>query len=189
MLLQRVFVTILLSMGILLLVGCDSGYSDSPAPQPDGQPASVKRGWPKVGSPSPPFQLMDLEGNRVALSDFLGKVVMVNFWATWCGPCRVEMPAMEQLHQDLKKGGLEVLAISVDPQGMVVTRPFREAMGLTFSILHDSDYRIGSAYGARTLPMTYLIDRHGVVRHRIFGARDWNGQDARELIRTLLEEA
>ena len=142
-----------------------------------------------MGSVSPAFQLLDLEGNQISLSDYNGKVVLLNFWATWCAPCRVEMPAMESLYQDLNKDGLEVLAISIDPQGMVVTRPFQEAMGLTFTILHDSDFRVGAAYGARTLPMTYLIDRKGIIRQRIFGARDWNGVDARQLIRSLLHNS
>ena len=142
-----------------------------------------------MGSVSPAFQLLDLKGNQISLSDYSGKVVLLNFWATWCAPCRVEMPAMESLYQDLHEEGLEVLAISIDPQGMVVTRPFQEAMGLTFTILHDSDYRVGSAYGARTLPMTYLIDRRGIIRQRIFGARDWNGMDARQLIRNLLQNS
>ena len=130
---------------------------------------------------------MDLDGDQMSLSEFQGKVVLLNFWATWCGPCRVEMPAMEVLYQDLQGEGLEILAVSVDPQGMVVTRPFKEAMALTFPILHDPDYRVGAAYGARTLPMTYLIDRKGIIRHRIFGARDWSGPDAQELIRSLLD--
>jgi len=142
-----------------------------------------------MGSVSPAFQLLDLKGNPISLSDYSGKVVLLNFWATWCAPCRVEMPAMESLYQDLHEEGLEVLAISIDPQGMVVTQPFQEAMGLTFTILHDSDYRVGAAYGARTLPMTYLIDRRGIIRQRIFGARDWNGMDARQLIRSLLQNS
>ncbi len=170
------------------MFGCDSGYSNpSNEAAADSQPASVTRGLPSMGSVSPSFQLLDLKGNQISLSDYNGKVVLLNFWATWCAPCRVEMPAMESLYQDLHQDGLEVLAISIDPQGMVVTRPFQEAMGLTFPILHDSDYRVGAAYGARTLPMTYLIDRKGIIRQRIFGARDWNGVDARQLIRSLLQ--
>ena len=176
----------LFGMGLLFTVGCDSGYSDSSGPTSDSEPQSLKRGLPTLGSLSPAFQLVDLEGSQIALSDFKGKVVLLNFWATWCGPCRVEMPAMETLYQDLHKEGLEVLAVSIDSQGKIVTQPFQEAMGLTFLILHDPDYQVGAAYGARTLPMTYLIDREGVIRHRIFGARDWNGQEARQLIRTLL---
>ena len=184
---RSLLVLFLSIQGPFFTVGCDSGYSNpSNEPAADSQPASIKRGLPSMGSVSPAFQLRDLKGNQISLSDYNGKVVLLNFWATWCAPCRVEMPAMESLYQDLQKDGLEVLAISIDPQGMVVTRPFQEAMGLTFTILHDSDFRVGAAYGARTLPMTYLIDRKGIIRQRIFGARDWNGMDARQLIRSLL---
>ncbi len=188
---QRSLSVLLLSIiGPLFTLGCDSGYSNpSNDPAADNQPKSIKRGLPTMGSVSPAFHLIDLNGNQIALSDYRGKVVLLNFWATWCAPCRVEMPAMETLYQDLHKEGLEVLAISIDPQGIVVTRPFQEAMGLTFTILHDSDYRVGAAYGARTLPMTYLIDRKGIIRQRIFGARDWNGMDARQLIRSFLQNA
>jgi peroxiredoxin len=133
-------------------------------------------------------RLMDLDGAVHSLPEYQGKVVFLNFWATWCGPCKVEMPAMEALYQAFRSQGLEILAVSVDQQGAAVTRPFKEAMGLSFPILHDSDYQVGLTYGARTLPMTYLIDRQGVIRQRVFGARDWNSQEARKLISELLEE-
>ena len=171
----------------LSLVSCDSGYSGLSEVSSDNQPLNVKRGWPRIGAPSPPFTLNDMEGRPISLSDYVGKVVLLNFWATWCGPCRVEMPAMESLYQEMKSQGLVILAVSVDAQGTVVTRPFQEAMGLTFPILHDPDYEVGLAYGARTLPITYILDRQGVIQHRVFGARDWNGQKAKELIRELLD--
>jgi peroxiredoxin len=142
-----------------------------------------------MGSPAPAFQLIDLQGNRQALPDYHGKVVLLNFWATWCGPCRVEMPSMEILYQDLKKEGFAILAISSDPQGSIVTRPFVASKGLTFPILHDSDYRVSGSYGVRTLPMSFLIDRNGTLTHRVFGARDWNSPEARELIHGLLQES
>ena len=173
-----------------LTTSCDFGFSsESDSAQSGQQPANLKRAWPKIGSVSPPFALVDLGGNSVKISDFKGKVVLLNFWATWCGPCRVEMPAMEGLYQDLNPKGLEILAVSVDPQGVAATKPFKEALGLSFPILHDPDYQVGIAYGARTLPMTYLIDRQSVIRHRVFGARDWNGAEARDLISSLLDAA
>ncbi|MGB0910046.1 MAG: TlpA disulfide reductase family protein [Nitrospirales bacterium] len=171
----------------LITASCDSGYSGLSEVSSDNRPMNVKRGWPNIGAPSPPFTLGDLEGRQVSLSDFSGKVVLLNFWATWCGPCRVEMPAMEALYQEMKGKGLAIVAVSVDAQGTVVTRPFQEAMGLTFPILHDSDYEVGLSYGARTLPITYIIDRQGIIRHRVFGARDWNGAKAKELIQELLD--
>ncbi len=173
----------LLSMTVM---GCDSGYSGFSDVSSTDHQLKVKRGWPKIDAPSPPFTLSDLNGKQVSLSDFKGKVVLLNFWATWCGPCRVEMPAMEALYREMQSQGLEILAVSVDAQGAVVTRPFQEAMGLSFPILHDPDYEVGLAYGARTLPISYVIDTKGIIRHRVFGARDWNGPQAKALIQSLL---
>jgi peroxiredoxin len=112
---------------------------------------------------------------------------MLNFWATWCGPCRVEMPAMEQLYHVFGRKDFEILAISTDAQGPSVTRPFRDDMKLTFPILHDSDFRVGVTYGTRTLPMTFLVNRRGIITHRIFGARDWFSPEAKQMIQTLIQ--
>ncbi len=172
---------------VLSGVACDSGYSDQK--EFSGNAVAVRQAPPAMGSPAPDFQLIDLQGNRQALPDYHGKVVLLNFWATWCGPCRVEMPSMEILYQDLKEEDFAVLAISSDPQGSIVTRPFVASRGLTFPILHDSDYRVSGSYGVRTLPMSFLIDRNGTLTHRVFGARDWNSLAARELIHGLLRES
>jgi peroxiredoxin len=150
-------------------------------------PVVAQRGVVKPGDAAPNFQLRDLDGNVVSLSDFRGKVVLVNFWATWCGPCRVEMPAMEQLYRTFARKDFEILAVSTDPQGVAVTRPFQKEIGLTFPILHDADYRVGLTYGARTLPMTFMVDRQGVVRQQIFGARDWSASEAHQLIQVLMK--
>jgi peroxiredoxin len=132
---------------------------------------------------------MDLHGKAVSLSDYRGKVVLLNFWATWCGPCKIEMPGMEALYRSLHSKGLEILAVSVDQQGVAVTRPFQEALGLSFPILHDLDYQVGLTYGARTLPMTFAIDRQGVIRQLVYGARDWNSPEARRGIAEVLQES
>ena len=141
----------------------------------------------KIGDEAPNFHLRDLDGHVTSLSQFRGKVVLLNFWATWCGPCRIEMPAMEQLYRTFSRREFQILAISTDPQGMTVTRPFQQKTGLTFPILHDTDMQIGLTYGARSLPMTLMVDRQGIVRERIFGARDWDSPEARELIQLLMK--
>lgn len=182
----RMFIRVTLIF-VVALWGCDSGYSESQiVERRSTQPVAYSR--PAVNTPAPAFRLMDLEGTVHSLASYRGKVVFLNFWATWCGPCKVEMPAMEALYQTFRSQGMEILAVSVDQQGTAVTRPFKEAMGLSFPILHDLDYQVGLKYGARTLPMTYVIDRQGVIRQRVFGARDWNSQEARKLISELLKE-
>lgn len=149
--------------------------------------SGVDRGVVQVGDEAPNFMLEDLAGNVMSLAQLRGKVVLLNFWATWCGPCRVEMPAMEQLYRSFTRREFEILAVSTDSQGAAVTRPFQKTMGFTFPILHDSEYRVGLTYGARTIPVTFMVDRHGIVRQKIFGARDWASPAAHELIEELMK--
>jgi len=147
----------------------------------------AERNVVKLGEPAPNFHLRDLNGHSVALSDLRGKVVLLNFWATWCGPCRVEMPAMEELYRTFSRNDFEILAVSTDAQGVSVTRPFQQENHLTFPILHDADYRVGLTYGARSLPMTFMVDRQGIIRHQIFGARDWGAAEAHQLVQMLMK--
>jgi peroxiredoxin len=174
-----------LAMLCLVVAGCDS--TESPSDSSAESFAVMERGGPKVGTQAPNFQLWDLEGNVLSLASYRGRVVLVNFWATWCGPCRVEMPAMEMLYRNFNRKDFEILAVSTDAQGPAVTRPFRDSLGLSFPILHDSDFRVGLSYGARTLPMTFLLDRDGVITHRIFGSRDWQSPEAHQLIQNLVK--
>ena len=165
---------------------CTAPFPEAESPQPKKRPG-FERGVVQVGDEAPNFTLRDLTGNVMSLSQLRGKVVLLNFWATWCGPCRVEMPAMEQLYRTLPRKEFEILAVSTDPQGAAVTRPFQREMGFTFPILHDSEYRVGLTYGARTIPITFMVDRRGIVRQKIFGARDWDSPEARDLIHELMK--
>jgi peroxiredoxin len=97
------------------------------------------------------------------------------------------MPAMDRLYRTYDRKDFEILAVSTDAQGVAVTRPFQEENKLTFPILHDADFRVGLSYGARTLPMTFMVDRQGVVRQHIFGARDWEAPEAHQLIEMLMK--
>lgn len=172
----------LVSIGVLFTAPC----SEAESPQTRKMPG-FERGVVQVGDEAPNFMLRDLAGKVMSLSQLRGRVVLLNFWATWCGPCRVEMPAMEQLYRTLPRREFEILAVSTDPQGAAVTRPFQREMGFTFPILHDSEYRVGLTYGARTIPITFMVDRRGIVRQKIFGARDWDSQEARDLIHELMK--
>ena len=171
--------------------GCDTKPSDVAADDPPArEPAQtppLRRGVLKVGDQAPNFQLYDLNGNAVTLSEYRGSIVFINFWATWCGPCRVEMPAMEELYRMFARKDFEILAVSTDAEGVSITRPFQKENRLTFPILHDPDYRVGLTYGARSLPMTFMVDRQGIVRHQIFGARDWGAPEAQQLVYMLMK--
>ncbi len=144
---------------------------------------------PQVDDEAPNFLLKDSQGFNVTLDQFRGKVVLLNFWATWCGPCKIEMPAMERLYRSFSRKEFEILAVSTDAQGTAVTRPFQQEVGFTFPVLHDADFRIGLQYGARQLPMTFLIDRKGIIRNRIPGARDWSAPAGKRLVEALLQES
>lgn len=184
--LRRGVIAACITLGGLIWLA-DSGSFLQFRPGMPAVPAwGAESGILKIGDEAPNFLLKDLEGFHVTLDQFRGKVVLLNFWATWCGPCRVEMPAMEQLYRTFSRKDFEILAVSTDPQGPAVTKPFQQEMGFTFPVLHDANFQIGLRYGARTLPMTFLIDRHGIIQKRVFGARDWNTPEGRRLVQSLI---
>lgn len=94
---------------------------------------------------------------------------------------------MERLYREYRRQGFAVLAVSTDPEGPAVTRPYRDALGLTFTIAHDPDAVVMRLYGVRALPVTFLVDREGAITHRIFGARDWQDPEAQDGVRRLLQ--
>lgn len=176
-----------MSIGLLAASPAMTALGAQAEPAPSVRTQASERHAVRVGDEAPNFRLRDLDGNLTSLSQFRGKVVLLNFWATWCGPCRVEMPAMEQLYRTYSRREFQILAVSTDPQGAAVTRPFQQKTGLSFPILHDTEIQIGLTYGARSLPMTFMVDRQGVVRQKIFGARDWDSPEARELVQLLMK--
>jgi peroxiredoxin len=136
---------------------------------------------------APDFTLEDLRGSQVSLKDFAGKVVFLNFWATWCGPCRVEMPSMEKLWQKFKEEAFVILAVDLR-EGKEEVSSFMKDYGLTFSVLLDSRGEVASMYAVRAIPTTYLLDSEGIIVGRALGARDWASEDAFGLIEHLLPE-
>ena len=135
---------------------------------------------------APEFTLPDSAGRPISLAQFRGKVVFLNFWATWCPPCREEMPAMEKLYQTFKDKGLVVLAVNFQ-EGPEPVGSFFRVHGLSYPVILDSKGNVALSYGARGLPATYLIGREGQIVARAFGPRNWAGQDARRLIALLLD--
>ena len=122
------------------------------------------------------FELQDLSEETRSLSDFRGKVVFLNFWATWCGPCRFEMPSMERLYQRFKDAGLEIVAVNLQEDRSSVQR-FVDEYDLSFTVLLDTTGRVGATYGARSIPTTYIVDREGFVLAGTIGTREWDTED------------
>jgi thiol-disulfide isomerase/thioredoxin len=132
--------------------------------------------------------LPDLQGKTVHLTDLRGKVVLINFWATWCYPCRAEMPSMHALYQNYRDKGFEILAISIDVQGKDVVAPFVDAYGLTFPILLDPGDVVSTRLQIRGIPTSYLLDKHGRIASVEIGIRDWNSTNMRRFLDGLLAE-
>ena len=122
---------------------------------------------------APDFTLPTLSGAPIRLADLRGKVVLLNFWATWCVPCRTEMPSIEALYQRYKDRGLEVVAVNLDILSTAGVAEFVQEAGVTFRVGLDPSWSSAQAYRVLGLPTTYLIDRAGYVVVREFGARDW----------------
>ena len=132
-----------------------------------------------------PLELADLEGRTHRLDDYRGKVVLVNFWATWCAPCREEMPSLERLRQALAGRPFVVLAINVGEGGRVAG-DFMKAMPHGFTVLLDRDGGTTRAWGARILPATYVLGPEGELGLRHFGALDWSSAEAQRRITALM---
>jgi len=140
------------------------------------------------GLKAPDFTLRDISGKTVSLKDFKGKLILLNFWATWCTPCRWEMPEMQALYQVYKDQGFVIVAVSLDKEAEAVARFVKEAK-LTYPILLDSDFQAARAYRVPGPPTTFLIGPDGEVKGIVLGPKPWGGQEALRLIAQLLAEA
>ncbi|MFL5464835.1 MAG: TlpA disulfide reductase family protein [Gemmatimonadaceae bacterium] len=145
----------------------------------------------ELGSKAPDFTAYTLDSvpKEKTLADYRGQVLMINVWATWCLPCRVEMPSMEQLHKAYGPKGLKIVAISIDDPGTDSTiRAFVKQYGLTFDILHDPKGQITDRYDIGGYPETFIVGRDGVIRRKLMSATDWNAPEQRALVDRLLAE-
>ncbi len=128
----------------------------------------VVAGSPLLNKPAPDFTLEDLEGQRVSLADFRGRPVILNFWASWCGPCKVEFPLFQQARNRHSAEGLEIVGVIHDDSAEAAAA-FVEAEGSEWPALLDPDDRVWTAYGGLGLPTSFFIDREGIVRAVSFG--------------------
>lgn len=125
---------------------------------------------PREGFLAPDFTLESLSGDQISLSDMRGKAVVLNLWASWCPPCRAEMPALQRVYQENQERGLEVLAVNMTAQDSLAdVEAFVQEFNLTFPVLLDTGGEVGNAYLMRALPTTFFIDREGVIQRVIMG--------------------
>ncbi|HEX5410153.1 MAG TPA: TlpA disulfide reductase family protein [Gemmatimonadaceae bacterium] len=144
-----------------------------------------------VGSRAPDFhaQTMATPARARSLGDYRGQVVLLNIWATWCAPCRIEMPGIEKLQRALGPDGLKIVAVSIDdPGNEQAIRDFARQYGLSFEILHDETGAIKTRYQTTGVPETFIIGRDGVIRKKVIGATEWDSDANRALIQSLLRE-
>jgi cytochrome c biogenesis protein CcmG, thiol:disulfide interchange protein DsbE len=151
----------------------------------------------EVGTLAPDFAATDLQGQPLRFSDLRGEVVLLNIWATWCPPCREEMPSMQRLHERLGPRGLRVVAVSIDAQTGALDmlgRPggdvaaFAHDMGLTFDIWLDPPGAIQRIYRTTGVPESFVVDRDGMIIKKVIGATEWDSETNVDLIVRLLEE-
>jgi peroxiredoxin len=159
-----------LAAGAVIFLGLPAARPAGLGGQPaaDGGPTVPAAPAPVVGAPAPNFTLRGLDGADVTLADLRGQVVLLNFWATWCGPCEAEMPAIQDRYETFKDSGLTVLAVNLaEPEADV--RAFVERLGLTFTILLDPSETVFDLYRVRGYPTTFLVDRAGTISHQRVG--------------------
>jgi peroxiredoxin len=176
---------VLHSAAILIAVATALGAKEAGAGQSLATALGIQE--PKEQVEAPRIVGNDPEGKTIRLSDFRGQIVFLNFWATWCVPCRWEMPAMQRLYREFKDRGFVILAVNL-MEGPAPIRAFMRELKLTFPVVLDPKGETAMTYSVRGLPATYLIDRRQVIVGRAIGAREWDSKEARDYIRTLLGE-
>lgn len=169
---------------VLILLGLHSlleGEKDALFSKIGIQPIKGKR-------KAPDFCLENLSGKKVELKDFKGKVVFINFWATWCVPCKAEMPSMEALYQQFKEKDFLFLGISVDYGGLKPVKEYIEKHRYTFPVLIDSKCEVLGLYEVRGIPTTFIIDKKGRMIGKAIGPKNWKSQEVISLLNQLIQK-
>ena len=141
---------------------------------------------PRVGQLAPDFTLKDVNGRSYTLSQLRGKVVLVNFWATWCPPCRAEMPSMEKLNTLLSGGDFVLLAINGEEDALDVVKEYLQESPHSFPVLLDGETLVQRQYNVYAFPETFIIRRDGIIADHVIGAIDWTGPQVLSLIKFLI---
>jgi peroxiredoxin len=142
---------------------------------------------PWQGGQTPQLEAVDLDGASHDLAQYRGKVVLVNFWATWCAPCRAEMPSIERLRRSLEGRPFAVLAVNVGESGRAA-REFAAQVPVGFPLLLDRDTRIAKSWGAKLLPATFIVGPDGAIRYSHLGELDWSRDEVRAAVQKLMRK-
>lgn len=185
---KRYFILVRLVFISLLIIGAiilSCGKKDTPGDKTE----EVKKTREGISEReiAPDFTLKDLKGMEVNLKEFRGKVVLLNFWATWCSPCRIEIPSMVELYKKYKDRGLEIIGVNLDKLGKSEVEKFSQEHKINFPVLLNPSGDVASLYGVVVLPTTVFLDRDGKIKGRISGAVDWTAEANLKTVELLLE--
>ena len=142
----------------------------------------------RQGPPAPNFTLQDMDGRMVSLSDYKGKVVLLNIWATWCPPCVAEAPSIDKLHKMFEDEDFSLLAVSIDEGGKKAVEDFMKKKNLNFPVLLDPEGRVARLYQTTAVPESFIIRKDGTLDNRIVGAIDWTAPKILDYFRNLMIE-
>jgi peroxiredoxin len=185
---KRYFVLVQLLSIFLVITGViilNCGKKDTPGDKTE----KIKKTREGIseGEIAPDFTLKDLKGIEVNLKEFRGKVVLLNFWATWCSPCRIEIPSMVELYKKYKDRGLEIIGVNLDKLGKSDVEKFSLEHKINFPVLLNPSGDAASLYGVVVLPTTVFLGRYGKIKGRISGAVDWTAEANLKTVELLLE--
>jgi peroxiredoxin len=175
-------------LGLLIIVALTLLILRVQRPSPENPQPKANQFKSQEGYMAPRFSLRNLKGNIEGLDDHLGKVIVVNFWATWCVPCVKEMPSFENLYRRYRSQGLTLLAVSLDKGDSTKVQEFADKHKLSFPILLDTKGVAEKLYPSFSIPFTYVIDKQGRVVARVDGAKNWESSETFEAVEHLLKQ-
>ena len=165
---MKKFLVVLCGILLLILSACQS---DKSAPKPLEQ--------------APDFILTSLSGQKIRLSEFRGKVVLLNFWATWCPPCREEVPSLAKLANAMTNSNFQMITVAIDKEGRKAVDAYFLHAGVLLTTLLDPDGAVGKTYGITGVPETFIIDKNGLIKKKVIGPIDWSEPDTMQYLRDL----
>jgi thiol-disulfide isomerase/thioredoxin len=178
---KKATIFVLLAVSLVAVAGCKK--DDSKA-----KPAAESVGKAVEGAVAPDFTVKDLAGHEVKLSSLKGKVVLVNFWATWCPPCKEEIPSMMKLNQRMAGKQYQMLAISIDEGGKEAVVSYFKKSGNSLPAYLDNEGAVSRSYGTTGVPETFIIDKAGIIQKKIVGGMDWSAPDVFSYLDELLKK-